>query len=59
MQQHLNFLKSLYTFCSDRGYTIDIGATVEEKKNTKTGEVKNVIKCTIRPKGEKDERDKV
>jgi hypothetical protein len=57
LKEHLAFLKSLYTFCTDRGYIIETGATVEEIKNTKTGEIKNVIKCTIRPIGESNGRD--
>jgi len=55
MKEHLDFLKTLYTFCFNRGYIIDEGSTVEEKKNTKTGQVEVIIKCAIRCKRKNDE----
>jgi len=53
MKKHLEFLKTLYIFCFDKGYLIKEGATVEEVTQTKTGEVSIIIKCEIIPGSQK------
>ena len=56
MKEHIDFLKSLYTFCLDRGYVIQKGATVKEQKKTVNGKIikRTVIEFKITVMGEKN-----